>query len=150
MVLLPPSLSPSSLSLSLSLSPPSPLLPLPFPLFPFPLSLSPPLSIALCNVRENSRKRQTESKASITTFHVADEGVESYLGSRTRGVPLASCNLSYNTTRLCDHIPMFTIHEFRNPDRLVGLVVKAPPRERKIPGSDPRLGRDFFRVESYR
>ena len=35
-------------------------------------------------------------------------------------------------------------------DRLVGLVVKRPHRERKIPGSNPACaGRDFFGVESY-
>ena len=36
-----------------------------------------------------------------------------------------------------------------SPHRLVGLVVRRPPRERKIPGSNPRLRRDFFAVESY-
>ena len=38
------------------------------------------------------------------------------------------------------------------PDRLVGLVVRCPPRERKIPGSNPACGgrvREFDYLESY-
>ena len=36
------------------------------------------------------------------------------------------------------------------PDnRLVGLVVRRPPRERKIPGSNPACDGIFFGVESY-
>ena len=34
-------------------------------------------------------------------------------------------------------------------DRLVGLVVRRPPRERKVLGSNPACARDFFGVESY-
>ena len=34
-------------------------------------------------------------------------------------------------------------------DRLVGLVVRRPPRERKIPGSNPACAGIFFGVESY-
>ena len=30
-------------------------------------------------------------------------------------------------------------------DRIVGLVVRRPPRERKVQGSNPALRRDFFR-----
>ena len=33
--------------------------------------------------------------------------------------------------------------------RLVGLVVRRPPRERKIPGSNPACAGIFFGVESY-
>ena len=34
-------------------------------------------------------------------------------------------------------------------DRLVGLVVRRPPRERKVPGSNPACAGIFFGVESY-
>ena len=35
-------------------------------------------------------------------------------------------------------------------DRLVGLVVRRPPRERKVPGSNPACAGNFFSgVESY-
>ena len=34
-------------------------------------------------------------------------------------------------------------------DRLVGLVVRRPPRERKTPGSNPACAGIFLGVESY-
>ena len=34
-------------------------------------------------------------------------------------------------------------------NRLVGLVVRRPPQERKIPGSNPAYAGVFFGVESY-
>ena len=37
---------------------------------------------------------------------------------------------------------------FFNPNRLVGLVVRRPPRERKVPGSNPAYAGIFFGVES--
>ena len=40
------------------------------------------------------------------------------------------------------------LHHAGLTDRLVGLVVRRPPRERKIPGVESRLRRDFFGVES--
>ena len=36
-----------------------------------------------------------------------------------------------------------------NPDRLVGLVVKAPASRAEDPGFASRLRRDFFGVKSY-
>ena len=45
----------------------------------------------------------------------------------------------YNDTR--PNIP--------SADRLVGLVIRRPPQERKIPGSNPVCAGIFFGVESY-
>ena len=41
-----------------------------------------------------------------------------------------------------------TVSRSRPSYRLVGLVVRHPPRERKIPGSNPTCDVDFFGVES--
>ena len=49
-----------------------------------------------------------------------------------------------------DNIAEWTGKNFATAqDRLAGLVVRRPPRERKVPGSNPACGGIFFGVESY-
>ena len=63
---------------------------------------------------------------------------------------LLHCHISSLSVEKCarkgNQQASLTAEVVTRQDRLVGLVVRRPPREGKIPGSNPGI---FFRVESY-
>ena len=79
-------------------------------------------------------------------YHQANEalvGREQAVSAVLLGPVFIACLLS-----VCSiHADFSLVSSYRN--RLVGLVVRRPPRERKIPGSNPDCAGFFFGVESY-
>ena len=100
--------------------------------------------------KESPKKNRVQNDAMVVPLSFEHCGVVLLVVAGKEQHRASSLKRSSTSATDYDSDPSgLTIDGKSRVNRLVGLVVRRPPRERKIPGSNPACAGIFFGVESY-